>query len=969
MSPGLGTYGVTPPEHPGRGGTSTEEPMTDLNDKIARLEAMRPILGDAAVDAAIAALRAETDAAVVQRMVAQTITNAEQTVIYGDQHIHAAPLDPALAREERAVRGWLGRVGRACNVVPLAQIDAAHADQRPLELGHVYIGLNTVTQVPLTPEEIARLPAAQRPSGDRPTRPLAALEALDLAHHGRLLLLGAPGSGKSTFTLHLAYRLATAALAARAIAATAPTPPPVTDLPGWHRGPLLPVRVVLRELAAFTPLHDAPCGTAGLLCAFLADQLAGLGYADARAPLEDALRGGGAVLLLDGLDEVVGSPMLARVVETIIASVTSFGACPILVTCRVLDYQVEPMRQLPGFPTQTLADLSDPQIAAFIDGWYAELSASGRGDPAQVRTASAALQRAIAARPELRALARLPLLLTVMALVHASKGELPDARALLYKECIDLLLLRWRQPHGAPDLLTQLGLSQFRSSDLLALMARMGFAAHEQATPEATTPRPTDLTEGQVIALLAEEFRRYDSAHRYALAQTVLDALAERNGLLLKHGPHRYSFPHRTFQEFLAGYHLKGQQRDYHKLCVERARQPQWHEALTLMVGYQVLEDRELERPLDLVSKLLGCGPLEQALGGELLAQIGAERAASYDPAMLATDGLWARTGAVLRRLVTTGHAPDVAAPLRARAGLALGQLCYGDLGQRGRGVAPTHADPRLLDPATGDAPDGRYWCPVGAGTFWYGDDQKGKLTQMTLAYTFRIARYPVTNAEFAAFIAAGGYERQEWWTDAGWKFLQPGGHLYEDQEQRITLPRYWDDPNFNNPLQPVVGVSWYEAAAYSRWLTAQGHVARWLLPDDAIRLPTSLEWECAARGQDNQRRYPWGNDAPTPERANYDQTQIGTSTPIGCFPTGAAACGAEDLAGNVWEWMATSNERPQQATPEKDFTPNEGVLVSGSAFWREEAQLCCGSRIGYNPDVGDYSWSFRVIWPERASE
>lgn len=936
----------------------------DLKAKIAQLESLRPNFGDAWVEAQIAALYAEAGPAVVQRMEAQTVTNAQQTVVYGDQHIHEAPADPSLARDERALRGWLGRVGRECNALPLAQIDASDADRRPMELGQVYVGLNATTQVPLTEEELARLSEDQRRrGGERPTRPVTALEALDRAEDGRLMLLGAPGSGKSTFTLHLALRLAAAALQARSGAARTPAPAEVPDLPGWGRGPLLPVRVVLRDLAADPALLGAARGSAGLLCEFLGAQLAGLGYADARTPVEDALRAGEAVLLLDGLDEVVGGPALDRVVEAIGDCAASFGACPILVTCRILDYQAEPLRQLPGFPTQTLADLSNEQIDAFIAGWYAELAASGRRGPHQARENVGALQRAIGARPELRDLARLPLLLTVMALVHAGKGELPDARALLYKECIDLLLLRWRQPRGEPDLLARLGLSQFRSSDLLALMARLGFAAHEQAAPDETKPSPTDLDEGRLITLLAEEFARYDKARRYDLAQTVLDALAERNGLLLKRGPGRYSFPHRTFQEFLAGYHLKGQQREYHKLCLERAAQPHWHEALSLMVGYQVLEDRELERPLDLVAKLLGRGPLEQALGGELLALIGAERAESYDPAMVKPGGVWERARDVLLRVSTQGQAPAAPAPLRARAGLALGRICYGDTVLVARGAAPAIADPRLLDPATGNAADGSYWCSVEAGPFWYGDDVQGKLKRMSLDYGFKIARYVVTNAEFARFIAAGGYENRAWWTDEGWTYIEPGGMRWSnDEPERITRPRYWEDLGVNNPLQPVVGVSWYEAVAYCRWLTEQGHSIGWLPPADAIRLLTSLEWERAARHTD-KRRYPWGDDEPTPEHANYDQTEIGSPSPVGCFPTGKAVCEALDMAGNVMEWMATLEGKAEQVKPGKDFTPRDWVLLSDGAYWRGLEYLCCGSRFWGDPFNGGGSWSFRVVW------
>ncbi len=251
-----------------------------------------------------------------------------------------------------------------------------------------------------------------------------------------------------------------------------------------------------------------------------------------------------------------------------------------------------------------------------------------------------------------------------MAVVHAGKGRLPDARALLYYECIDLLLLRWRQEPGHPDVIEQLALPQFRASDLLALMARIGFAAHEAAARDSgQAERPANLGREQVQRLLEETLAPYsagDPVRRDTLVSQLLHAIALRNGLLLKQSGEQgesYAFPHRTFQEFLAGYHLKGQ-RDYRRLCLERAPQTHWHEALALMVGYQVLADRELEKPLDLAERLLVRTPAEQALAGELLVLIGRERAASYDGALVGREGLWPRARATLLRLATLGQAP-----------------------------------------------------------------------------------------------------------------------------------------------------------------------------------------------------------------------------------------------------------------------------------------------------------------------
>ena len=270
--------------------------------------------------------------------------------------------------------------------------------------------------------------------------------------------------------------------------------------------------------------------------------------------------------------------------------------------------------------------------------------------------------------------------------------------------------------------------------------------------------------------------------------------------------------------------------------------------------------------------------------------------------------------------------------------------------------------DPRLLDPRTGDAPLGGYWCPIEAGPFWYGDDQQGTLREMTLPYTYRIARYVVTNAEYRRFIEAGGYQERRWWTDNGWTYLQRGGDRFPGDPARITLPRHWDNAERNQPNQPVVGVSWYEAAAYCRWLSEVGRNAGWLPSTNEIRLPTSLEWERAARGID-QRRYPWGDEPPDPERANNKDTGIGFPTAVGCFPAGAAACGAMDMAANVMEWMSTPYLQRDHVAARKDFTPYEGVLLSGGWYGGGLERINCGARYWYLPFIRYLNRSYRVLW------
>jgi formylglycine-generating enzyme required for sulfatase activity len=296
--------------------------------------------------------------------------------------------------------------------------------------------------------------------------------------------------------------------------------------------------------------------------------------------------------------------------------------------------------------------------------------------------------------------------------------------------------------------------------------------------------------------------------------------------------------------------------------------------------------------------------------------------------------------------------------------------------------------DPRRLAPHTGENWLGTYWCPIASGSFWYGDDRvvandtdanttavvdaedakavgagnttivnPDLLKQVDLSYAFQIGRYPVTNAEFARFIAADGYQKPHWWTEQGWQ---------QREECKWIAPRSWETPQYNRPNQPVVGISWYEAVAYCAWLTEVGHTAAWLPHTAEIRLPTSLEWERAARHTD-RRPYPWGSTRPTPAHTNYHETGIGRPTPVGCFPAGGAVCGAQDMVGNVQEWMATPADQREEVQAAKDIPLFSDVLASWSMYHDDEAgEFLCGIRGWYFAVNRIFSKGFRVIWSPR---
>ena len=189
-------------------------------------------------------------------------------------------------------------------------------------------------------------------------------------------------------------------------------------------------------------------------------------------------------------------------------------------------------------------------------------------------------------------------------------------------------------------------------------------------------------------------------------------------------------------------------------------------------------------------------------------------------------------------------------------------------------------------------------------GTYRIGGWKRSEASANITLRPCWIARYPVTVAQYRAFIDAGGYTHDEYWT--------PHGRTWKQKRNR-TRPLAWDELRYTGANQPVIGVTWYEAAAFCNWLNAHLRAA---LPEGyALRLPTEAEWEVAAAYDDTGRRrtYPWGEETPTAERADFEQDWEEGPLPVGGRLAGAAACGALDMAGNVWE-VTTSRYRQYPA-------------------------------------------------------
>jgi formylglycine-generating enzyme required for sulfatase activity len=864
------------------------------------------------------------------------------------------------ARAADLRKGYLAWLSLRANELPLFASDRG----KPAQLSSVYTAL--LTQGRDRGE-------AQLHEGGDPARALAdrevtrqsALEALDAEPY--LVLMGGPGSGKTTFLNFVALCMAGELLGlsdANLDRLRTPIPPEPDDDTGerpkpqrWTHEGLLPVRVLLRDFAADLP----PAGTAvtaDTLWRFIVKQLPGLLRRHAK-DLQDELLGKGGLILLDGLDEV---PDALRRREQVKQAIQEFAgvyrSCRFLVTSRTYAYQRQDWK-LNGFAERELLPFTRGQIERFIDTWYAHMARDLFRLTKPDAVARAEVLKRATWRPELRELAERPLLLTLMARLQAKGGgTLPENREELYAQSVDMLLDEWeglklrRDASGQP-IVAEPSLGEWLNASRENIRRELDKLAYQAHLDQPTLVGTADIRQGDLIAALLAASKERPDAKLVRLEEYLRD----RAGLLASHGEGLYQFPHRSFQEYLAACHLARFDFPDTLSRLVKTGPNRWREVALLAAA------RSKDAPSaiwELAEELCAKdeAPPEDAPEPDQQAQWGALLAAQ----VLAETGLAAPDPNLQERherkrsrvrdwQVRLLRSTALPARERALAGDLLARL----------GETRRH----LLEV------DEMRFSAVPRGAFWMGEegDPGAKLHRNeALGYDCWIAQAPVTVAQFRQFVTASGYRPRD--------------------PESLAAPEN----------RPVVQVSWHDAQAFCGWLTE-----RWRerLPLAwCVMLPSEAEWEKAARGGERipavlqvttvkqglrsvpselmenplpRRIYPWGDEFLA-ENANTEGTVGSASTP-GCFEPGRGPYGCDDMAGNVWEWTRSlwgaDVFKPDFVYPYDPGDPKREALDAGDEIlrvvrggsWGVRRGLArCAYRLGLLPVSRSGNLGFRVV-------
>lgn len=776
-----------------------------------------------------------------------------------------------------------------------------------------------------------------------------------------LLIEGDPGSGKTTQLKHVAMALADAhgGHPERAIAMGFEAPYP------------LPVFVELRELARWIAKRPvAGGGHAGMLVEYIEETVGpvsgGAGW------IRPALEGGGAVLLLDGLDEVPDDRLRelgSKAVHDFLG-VHAEGPCRFALTTRPAGLTGNIRNALSDLAHCVVQPLEAGQIDKFVRAWYGALVKS----PGEAAKKADDLLNAIVInrRSAVRGLAELastPITLTAIAVVHQTVGRLPELRAELYELCVSALCDRWDHTRGVEDPpdCPELALAQKRA--VFQELAHESHARGEGAPPlepaDIIQTVRRELTDEALAGKLTDE-----------ACNRLIDHMGERSGLIVPARPRGYRFRHLTFEEFLTARRVCDRADEPGRELGRHLNDPWWREVIALAPAYKALgssaDTRRLMREL-IEEANRRQDPVEKTDAMALIADI------LVDLQEYKVDRLsevYDETKGDLAGLLEEPRKQS-SLPGRVAIGRALGRL----------------GDPRKEVTSVDEMP------LVPGGPFAMGsvdghEDEKPEHEVDLPAY--RIGRYLVTNAQYEAFAEAGGYGEGRYWPEAGERGFWRNGMFkgrWDDTPRNRPVP--YGEP-FGLPNHPVVGVTWYEALAFCRWLTEMWHEGG-ALPDGwQVSLPSEAEWEKGARGGMDlpqqpviecaadgigkanavssgmtrnplpRRRYPWGEELDG-DKANTKESEVGATSAVGCFAGGAGPYGLRDLAGNAWEWTRSEKRGYPYNLGDGRENPtvvskSDNVVLRGGAFYLESWDARCAYR-GWNlPYFRLRNFGFRVI-------
>lgn len=872
-----------------RKGELTQEKVSEIKDNIARLNSFKKEIKRVNI------IKTFTSSAELKGLVV--------AALYEWLRLHpqfAGDVGPIVGHQDPTSYLRLLYAGTSFIDIRGLQVGAGRAHRFPIE--DLYIPLTTTTgelgYVWGGKEEKDNEASAHADCG-----PIQLHEAL---RYKRLVIVGDPGSGKTTFLNRIAATLCESwfnndtAVAKQRLG--------INDKP-------FPMLIRVRELAD----HIAVCfgkegalklaNAAGWLTHFLAATSQDNDTSLEESFFREQLHAGKAIVLVDGIDEAPSQQTRSQMIEIIMQAASVYPKCRFVVTSRYGAYRDEAV--LSSFDTVQIDSLDDKAINIFLENWCRALFGE---NVCAARDNLGEIQKGLLV-PEIRRMVCNPLMLTALAVVNWNEKWLPAQRALLYESVITWLS-RSREKRAG----------RTRAEWSVRILQKLAWAMQD-----AGDQRCVHVSKHWAAERIQEEFNETCYADRMTKAVTFLCEEGVDSGIIVVRGDDVF-FWHLTFQEFLAACYLAAQTEQMQQkelLSQPKLYLSEWRETALLFAG--VLYRQGMAKVNSMVAVILDA--LDEhallvvrvrciGLLGQILRDLSAynyqltdERYRKMLESVMAIFDREKSLSVPVKDAIETAEALSQAGDPRF----------IGDARERNWVRIKSKADFRMGAQMRSDAEPN------------YDPEADSDEEPVHLVYlsAYEIGRYPVTVGEFAEFMAAGGYAEEKWWGAGGFmKFHNP--EKWEAQQAFLN--------------RPVVGVSWFEASAYAAWA--------------GCRLPSEVEWELAAAGPEGWK-YPWGNQEATPELLNFDESRIGNPTPVGVYPRGRTPEGIDDIVGNVWEWCADWYENYPAVDGKKNPKgPESGTLRvrRGGCFEHVARECRTHFRDAVDPCVRWLGQGFRLV-------
>ncbi len=671
---------------------------------------------------------------------------------------------------------------------------------------------------------------------------------------------------------------------------------------------------------------------------------------------------GKALILLDGLDEARDARLRNQAVQNIVdfIALNKGNGNKFLITSRLVGYR-QARIFADGVLECTLADIDELLGGRFIERWLLFVEQQ-EADGEAINREKETLRKQIWGNVALSRLASNPLLLTIMLMMQRQGLSLPHRRVELYHQFINTLIKDWnlaRNPRNMPNTAV---------SDVLETMRTLGPLAlwMEEDNPGAGLVQREDFRRE-----LVNVFRQRKAENPTVEANQFLDDIKQFSGILVEREDQNIAFLHRSLQEYLAAWAIahKGQNsvEPVVEFIASHIIDKTWWELLRLSVGIiGIVQQREdtagiiLSRVMD---SSFGEGGIGLTLVGEMLADIGQSGV---------TVEVYDR---ILRHLFKAlQDENDVSADWRVGIGQVIGRMNKWNT---------------IVDEIQ--------FCYVPSSDFYLGEQKYEQLVTV-LDTPYWLSQHLITHSQFFEFVEDDGYKNPEFWVEAATVYRWRSGEVMDWERLGWRKEPHDYGYPFHLPNHPIVGVSYYEALAFTRWLEKRWVARGFIEPHWQVRLPTEIQWEKAAKGGlqlpqfpveadvhllipvydaffeplfDNsmpKRPFPWGDEPPL-NHANFrhpNNQHFDESSNFGlCFSKGKSPVGCMDMSGNVWEWTR-SLLRPYPYNPDDgretmDIQLFHTLALRGGAFWSLEEQIRTVSRIGRSPNTRSDSIGFRV--------